>query len=91
MYLTTSLNRVPTIQRDGLGWGPWSIKAGIDHVRPSSDIVARMLAIRIHLDECGADNGPASDSRFTQAWFFVRQADTGMAERRGSDVYSQPG
>lgn len=40
------------------GWGPWSIKAGINHVCPSSDIVARMLAIRIHLDECGADNGP---------------------------------
>jgi hypothetical protein len=40
------------------GWGPWSIKAGINHVRPSSDIVSRMLAIRIHLDECGVDNGP---------------------------------
>lgn len=40
------------------GCGPWSIKAGINHVRPSSNIVARMLAIRIHLDECGADNGP---------------------------------
>ena len=40
------------------GWGPWSIKAGVNHVRPSSEIVSRMLAVRIHLDECGADNGP---------------------------------
>lgn len=40
------------------GWGPWSIKAGLNHVRPSSDIVSRMLAIRIHLDDCGAVNGP---------------------------------
>ena len=40
------------------GWGPWSIKAGVNHVRPSSEIVSRMLAIRIHLDECGAENGP---------------------------------
>jgi ectoine hydroxylase-related dioxygenase (phytanoyl-CoA dioxygenase family) len=40
------------------GWGPWSIKAGVHHVRPSSDLMSRMLAIRIHLDECGADNGP---------------------------------
>jgi ectoine hydroxylase-related dioxygenase (phytanoyl-CoA dioxygenase family) len=41
-----------------LGWGPWSIKAGVKHVRPSSEIVSRMLAIRIHLDERGAKNGP---------------------------------
>jgi ectoine hydroxylase-related dioxygenase (phytanoyl-CoA dioxygenase family) len=40
------------------GWGPWSIKAGVNHVRPSSDIVSRMLAVRIHLDDCNADNGP---------------------------------
>jgi ectoine hydroxylase-related dioxygenase (phytanoyl-CoA dioxygenase family) len=40
------------------GWGPWSIKAGIHHVRPSSDLMSRMLAIRLHLDECGGDNGP---------------------------------
>ena len=40
------------------GWAPWSIKAGTNHVRSSSDIVSRMLAIRIHLDECGADNSP---------------------------------
>jgi hypothetical protein len=40
------------------GWGPWSIKAGVNHVRPSSDLVSRMLAIRIHLDGCGAENGP---------------------------------
>jgi ectoine hydroxylase-related dioxygenase (phytanoyl-CoA dioxygenase family) len=40
------------------GWGPWSIKAGVNHVRPSAEIVSRMLAIRIHLDECGAENGP---------------------------------
>jgi ectoine hydroxylase-related dioxygenase (phytanoyl-CoA dioxygenase family) len=40
------------------GWGPWSIKTGVHHVRPSSYIMSRMLAIRIHLVECGADNGP---------------------------------
>jgi ectoine hydroxylase-related dioxygenase (phytanoyl-CoA dioxygenase family) len=40
------------------GWGPWSIKAGVHHVRPSSELMSRMLAIRIHLDGCGEDNGP---------------------------------
>ena len=40
------------------GWGPWSQKAGVSHVRPKVDILEGMLAIRIHLDDCGADNGP---------------------------------
>ncbi len=40
------------------GWGPWSRKAGVTHVRPSASIVERMLAIRVHLDECGEENGP---------------------------------
>ncbi len=39
-------------------WGPWSMKAGVHHVRPSSELMSRMLAIRIHLDNCEADNGP---------------------------------
>jgi len=39
------------------GWGPWSIKAGVHHVRPTSDVISRMLAVRIHLDDCNADNG----------------------------------
>ena len=39
------------------GWRPWSIKAGVHHVRPTSDVISRMLAVRIHLDDCNADNG----------------------------------
>jgi ectoine hydroxylase-related dioxygenase (phytanoyl-CoA dioxygenase family) len=40
------------------GWGPWSIKDGAHHVRPSSELMSRTLAIRIHVDDCGSDNGP---------------------------------
>ena len=40
------------------GWGPWSCKAGVTHVRPAASIVEQMLAIRVHLDDCGEDNGP---------------------------------
>jgi ectoine hydroxylase-related dioxygenase (phytanoyl-CoA dioxygenase family) len=40
------------------GWGPWSIKAGVHHVRPSSELMSRMLTVRLHLDDCGNDNGP---------------------------------
>ena len=40
------------------GWGPWSTKADVIHVRPELAVLQQMLAIRIHLDDCGEDNGP---------------------------------
>jgi ectoine hydroxylase-related dioxygenase (phytanoyl-CoA dioxygenase family) len=40
------------------GYGPWSSKAGTLHVEPPAEVLAQMLAIRIHLDACGAENGP---------------------------------
>jgi ectoine hydroxylase-related dioxygenase (phytanoyl-CoA dioxygenase family) len=39
------------------GFGPWSVKAGIVHVRPPAEVLQRMLTIRVHLDDCDADNG----------------------------------
>jgi ectoine hydroxylase-related dioxygenase (phytanoyl-CoA dioxygenase family) len=40
------------------GFGPWSEKAGVPHVQPPVSILERMLAVRVHLDPCGTDNGP---------------------------------
>lgn len=40
------------------GFGPWSVKAGVTHVEPPADLLATMLTIRLHLDDCHADNGP---------------------------------
>lgn len=40
------------------GWGPWSKKLGVPHVRPPVPVLNRMVAIRIHLDDCGIENGP---------------------------------
>lgn len=45
-------------QRQDLpGYGPWSIKQGVHHVEPPTDVLARMVAVRIHLDPCPAENG----------------------------------
>ena len=38
-------------------FGPWSIKEGIDHVQPPFWVLQRCLTVRIHLDDCPADNG----------------------------------
>ena len=40
------------------GFRPWSKKVGLVHVEPPFDIIARMVTLRAHLDECDQDNAP---------------------------------
>jgi len=40
------------------GFGPWSMKAGVQHVQPPVSVLKRMLTVRVHLDDCFEDNGP---------------------------------
>lgn len=47
-----------TDRHEVAGWGNWSVKAGIHHVQPPADVLERMVTLRVHLDDCGADNGP---------------------------------
>jgi ectoine hydroxylase-related dioxygenase (phytanoyl-CoA dioxygenase family) len=43
---------------DTPGYGPWTTKEGVLHVQPPVDVLENMLAVRIHLDDCGESNGP---------------------------------
>lgn len=40
------------------GFGPWTTKAGSLHVEAPATVLSQMLAVRVHLDQCGPDNGP---------------------------------
>ncbi|MGV3771863.1 MAG: phytanoyl-CoA dioxygenase family protein [Verrucomicrobiales bacterium] len=40
------------------GFSAWSIKEGVMHVQPPPELLERMLTIRLHLDDCGEENGP---------------------------------
>jgi ectoine hydroxylase-related dioxygenase (phytanoyl-CoA dioxygenase family) len=40
------------------GYGPWSMKSGSMHVDAPASVLAQVIAARIHLDECGPENGP---------------------------------
>lgn len=44
-------------RHDSDGFGPWSMKEGIPHVRPPAWVLEQMVTIRIHLDDCYRDNG----------------------------------
>jgi ectoine hydroxylase-related dioxygenase (phytanoyl-CoA dioxygenase family) len=39
------------------GYGPWSVKQGVQHVQPPASILQKMLSVRIHLDDCPSANG----------------------------------
>jgi Phytanoyl-CoA dioxygenase (PhyH) len=43
---------------DAPGFGPWTRKAGIPHVRPPVGVLEGMVTLRVHLDDCGAGQGP---------------------------------
>ena len=44
-------------RRDVEGYGPWSMKGGVQHVQPPVFVLENMLAVRIHLDDTDESNG----------------------------------
>lgn len=40
------------------GFGPWSVKAGVVHVRPPVKVLEGMITVRVHLDPCRLESGP---------------------------------
>lgn len=40
------------------GFGPWSIKAGVQHVEPPIEVLQSMITLRVHLDPVDEDNAP---------------------------------
>jgi Phytanoyl-CoA dioxygenase (PhyH) len=50
---------LPVVARlDAPGWGPWTTKAGVLHAIAPAPALERVIALRIHLDDSTADNGP---------------------------------
>ncbi len=44
-------------RRESAGFGAWSVKAGVVHVQPPPELLARMITVRVHLDDCPPQNG----------------------------------
>jgi hypothetical protein len=40
------------------GYGPWTVKAGMQHVAPPFDLLTRMVTLRVHLDDVPLTNAP---------------------------------
>jgi hypothetical protein len=45
-------------RREVPGWGPWSVKGGVIYAHAPASALSHILALRLHLDDSMADNGP---------------------------------
>jgi hypothetical protein len=45
-------------KRDAFGFGPWTVKSGMNHVAPPFDLLTRMVTLRAHLDDVPETNAP---------------------------------
>lgn len=45
-------------RRAAPGWGPWSVKDGIAYAHAPANALSKVVAIRVHLDDSDAENGP---------------------------------
>lgn len=88
-------------RHDLTGWGPWSIKAGFQHVEPPFAIIEGMITLRIHLDPVPADNAPLLIALASHHFGRVPEADIDdvvdrcgtyacLAERGDVWVYATP-
>lgn len=68
------------------GWGPWSVKDGLPHVRPPAEQLADMLTVRLHLDDCDADNGALLVLPGTHANGILKDESVASAKSSGAPV-----
>ena len=45
-------------RRDVPGWSAWSVKDGVVYAHAPASVLSRIIALRLHLDDSAADNGP---------------------------------
>jgi hypothetical protein len=49
---------IPVTERKEVeGFTAWTMKDGVPHVRPPASVLENMVTLRIHLDDCTAENG----------------------------------
>jgi hypothetical protein len=68
-------------RRDIPGWGPWSIKAGITYAHAPATALSRVVALRLHIDDSDADNGPLRVLPGTHRMGVLSDAEIGQLAR----------
>jgi ectoine hydroxylase-related dioxygenase (phytanoyl-CoA dioxygenase family) len=45
-------------RRETPGWGPWSVKDGVNYAHAPASALTQVVALRLHLDDSTSENGP---------------------------------
>src|SRR5262249_20056105 len=45
-------------RRETPGWGPWSVKEGVNYAHAPASTLEQVVALRLHLDDSTSENGP---------------------------------
>jgi ectoine hydroxylase-related dioxygenase (phytanoyl-CoA dioxygenase family) len=45
-------------RREAAGWGPWSVKDGVNYAHAPAGELEQVLALRVHIDDSTSENGP---------------------------------
>jgi hypothetical protein len=80
-------------RREVDGFGPWSVKQGLQHVAPLTDILARMFTARLYIDQCDAENARLRIALGSHLLGLVSTSETSrvIAASKIYDCLAQPG
>ena len=73
-------------QEDRAGWGPWSTKSGVIYAHAPTAALGRVLALRVHLDDSTALNGPLRVLPGTHRRGVLSDADVAILARQNDPV-----
>jgi hypothetical protein len=70
--------------RNTPGWGPWSHKGGVLHANAPAAVLAKVVAIRVHLDDTAPENGGLKVLPGTIAWVWCRTSESNRSYETSS-------
>ncbi len=76
------LQRAPHL----LGYEMACVKDGVNYARPPLDILTRLLAVRLHLDDCDENNGPLRISPRTHNLGIIKSAEINARMTEHGDI-----
>jgi len=83
---------IPVQERvDAAECSGWSLKEGVLFVQPPTEVLANLVAVRVHVDDCNAENGPIRvvPGSHRQGRLSAAEAES-LREERGEMVCTGP-
>lgn len=78
--------------RESAGWTNWSVKRGVPHAQPPPEILDRMVTVRLHLDDCPAENGALRVIGGSHRMgVLTREKITAVTSQSGETITAKPG